>query len=300
MARTTWAEVPRAVRRALEEALGSEVEEAVSQSAGFSSGSADRLVLADGHRVFAKSASRSRNAGTHELHRREAGVVRELPASVSAPRLVAEVEQDDWVVAAFEDVDGRHPGPDDTTLVLDALAALPRVDGVSALPRLTDELTPDAASWDRLSAAGAVGELDPWTVTHLDRLRDASLRLPEAADGDHLVHLDCRADNLLVDAGSRVWLVDWPWASVGASWFDSVTYLLDVLVRDPSSDVEGHLLHDSLREVPPEAVDAVLAGLAGSWTEALQTPAPADMPTLREFQRREAAAALGWLRRRWA
>ena len=114
------------------------------------------------------------------------------------------------------------------------------------------------------------------------------------------MHLDCRADNLLLDASSRVWLVDWPWASVGAPWFDSITYLLDVLVRDPCSDVEAHLLHDSLQEVPPEAVDAVLAGLAGSWTEALQTPGPADMPTLREFQGREAAAALDWLRRRWA
>jgi len=257
-------------------------------------------VLRSGRRVFAKSVSRSRNAGTHELHRREAMVVRGLPASVSAPRVVATVEQDDWVVVAFEDVDGRHPGPDDTTLVLDALAGLPRITAASPLPRLSDELTPDSTSWERLSEAGVTGELDPWTTAHLDQLRDASAQLPGAAAGEHLVHVDCRADNLLLDASSRVWLVDWPWASVGAPWFDSVTYLLDVLVRDPRSDVEGHLLHDSLREVPPEAVDAVLAGLAGSWTEALQTPAPADMPTLREFQRREAAAALGWLRRRWA
>lgn len=300
MTRTIWAEVPTTVRRALEEALGDQVEEAASQSGGFSSGSADRLVLRSGRRVFAKSVSRSRNAGTHELHRREATVVRGLPASVSAPRVVATVEQDDWVVVAFEDVDGRHPGPDDTTLVLDALADLPCITEAPSLPRLSDELSPDATSWDRLSEARATGELDPWTTAHLDRLRDVSAQLPEAAAGEHLVHLDCRADNLLLDASSRVWLVDWPWASVGAWWFDSVTYLLDVLVRDPRSDVEGHLLHDSLREVPPEAVDAVLAGLAGSWTEALRTPAPADMPTLREFQRREAAAALGWLRRRWA
>jgi aminoglycoside phosphotransferase (APT) family kinase protein len=299
MTRTTWAEVPTTVRRALEEALGDQVEEAASQSGGFSSGSADRLVLGSGRRVFAKSVSRSCNAGTHELHRREATVVRGLPASVPAPRVVATAEQDDWVVVAFEDVDGRRPAPDDTTLVLDSLADLPRI-AEASLPRLSDELSPDSTSWDRLSEAGATGELDPWTIAHLDRLRDVSAQLPQAAAGEHLVHLDCRADNLLLDASSRVWLVDWPWASVGAPWFDSVTYLLDVLVRDPRSDVEGHLLHDSLREVPPEAVDAALAGLAGSWTEALQTPAPADMPTLREFQRREAAAALGWLRRRWA
>lgn len=97
-----------------------------------------------------------------------------------------------------------------------------------------------------------------------------------------------------------MWLVDWPWASVGASWFDSVTYLLDVLVSDPAADVESHLEHPSLRGVPAEAIDAVLAGLAGSWIEKLQEAAPEDMPTLRDFQRREADAALLWVRRRWA
>lgn len=45
MTRSTWAEVPTTVRGALEEALGDQVEEAASQRGGFSSGSADRLVL---------------------------------------------------------------------------------------------------------------------------------------------------------------------------------------------------------------------------------------------------------------
>jgi hypothetical protein len=300
MARTTWAETPDTVRRAVEVALGAEVTEAVSQAGGFSSGSADRLVLADGRRVFAKSADRTRNVGTYELHRREAAVVRDLPVSVSAPRLVGTFEQDDWVVVAFEDIDGRQPGADDTTLVLDALGTLPRFETLSQLPRLSDELTADAASWDRLTTSGAVSDLDPWIGAHVGQLRDASGQLPRVAEGDHLVHLDCRADNLLIDERSRVWLVDWPWASVGAAWFDSMTYLLDVLVREPDADVESHLEHPSLRAVPAEAVDAVLAGLAGSWIEKLQEAAPEDMPTLRDFQRREADAALQWLRRRWA
>ena len=300
MARTRWAEAPHAVRRAVEVALGAEVIEAVSQAGGFSSGSADRLLLADGRRVFAKAADRSRNVGTYELHRREAAVVPDLPVSVSAPRLVGTIEQDGWVVVALEDIDGRQPGADDTTLVLDALGTLPRIETLSQLPRLSVELKPDAASWDRLTASGAVRDLGPWIGAHSSRLRDVSTQLPRVAEGEHLVHLDCRADNLLVDERSRVWLVDWPWASVGAPWVDSVTYLLDVLVRTPDADVESHLEHPSLRAVPAEAVDAVLAGLAGSWIEKIQEAAPEDMPTLRDFQRREADAALLWLRRRWA
>jgi len=300
MARTTWAEAPHTLRRAVEDLLGSVVTEAVSQSGGFSSGSADRLVLADGRHVFAKSADRARNVGTYELHRQEAAIVRDLPTSVSAPRLVGTIEQDDWIVVAFEDIDGRQPGVADTTLVLDALGTLPRIDTPSQLPRLSDELTPDAASWNRLTASGAVNELDPWVGAHLGRLRHVAAQLPRAAEGDHLVHLDCRTDNLLIDEKSRVWLVDWPWASVGASWFDSVTYLLDVLVNHGDVDVAKHLDHTSLRDVPAQAVDAVLAGLAGSWVEQLQVPAPEDMPNLRDFQRQEADAALLWLRRRWA
>ncbi|WP_146079296.1 MULTISPECIES: phosphotransferase family protein [unclassified Rathayibacter] len=299
MARMTWAEAPSPVRRAFEDAIDSKVVGAASQSGGFSSGGADRLVLAGGRRVFAKSISRARNAGTFDLHRREAAVVRDLPASVVAPRLVGMIEQDDWVVVGFEDVDGRHPGPDDTTAVLDALDALPLLDSPSALPRLSDELTPDASSWDRLAASGAVADLNPWVRTHLGRLREASAQLPQAVEGDHLVHLDCRADNVLIDASSRVWLVDWPWACIGAPWFDSVTYLLDLLVSDPHGDAESYLEHRSLRGVAAEAIDAVLAGVAGSWVETLRTPAPEDMPTLREFQRREADAALHWLERRW-
>jgi hypothetical protein len=299
MARSTWGEAPHIVRRAVEDALGSEVVEAVSQAGGFSSGSADRLLLADGRRVFAKSADRSRNVGTYELHRREGAVVRDLPVSVSAPRLLVTIEQDDWVVVVLEDIDGRQPRAHDTTLVLDALSAPPRVENLSHLPRLPDELSPDAASWARLTASGSVDELDPWIGAHIDRLHHAAAQLPGVAEGEHLVHVDCRADNLLVDGESRVWLVDWPWASVGPPWFDSVTYLLDVLVSDQGADVESHLEHPSLRAVPAEAIDAVLAGLAGSWIEQLQEPAPDDMPTLRDFQQREADAALLWLRRRW-
>jgi hypothetical protein len=300
MARSTWAEAPQIVRRAVEDALGSEVTEAVSQTGGFSPGSADRLLLADGRRVFAKSVDRARNAGTYELHRREAAVIRDLPVSVSAPRLLGIIEHDDWVVVVCEDIDGRQPGAHDTTLVLDALSAMPCVGTGSKLPRLSDELTPDAASWDRLTASAAVDELDAWIGAHVDRLRHVAAELPSAVEGEHLVHLDCRADNLLIDERSRVWLVDWPWASVGAPWFDSVTYLLDVLVSNQDADVESHLDHPSLRAVPAESIDAVLAGLAGSWIEQLQGPAPEDMPTLRDFQRREADAALVWLRRRWA
>ena len=285
--RTTWEDIPEGVRRVFEKEVGGAVVAASSQDGGFSSGGADRLLLADGRRLFAKSISRQRNPSTFELHRREASVVRELPASVPAPRLVTVVEQDEWLVVAFGDVDGRQPRIEDTPAVLDMLGTLPPADGLTGFPRLTDELTPDASSWKRLVESGVVTRLDPWATTNIDRLASAAAILPEVVDGDHLVHLDCRADNILIDEEARVWLVDWPWASIGAPWFDAVKYLLDVLVRNPDTNPQLLLEHPVFRGASAPAVDAVLAGLAASWTERLEEPAPEDMPTLRDSSGRK-------------
>jgi hypothetical protein len=47
--------------------------------------------------------------------------------------------------------------------------------------------------------------------------------------GDSLVHADMRADNLVLRAdGTTITIVDWPWASLGATWFDRLMLLVNV------------------------------------------------------------------------
>ncbi|WP_022905574.1 hypothetical protein [Curtobacterium sp. B18] len=78
-------------------------------------------------------------------------------------------------------------------------------------------------------------------------------------------------------------------------------YLLDVLVRGEDADVEHHLAtHPVFAGLPSASVDAVLAGLAGTFFEKAARPDIPHMPTLRDFQRREGLAAAEWLLGRWA
>ncbi|TDN42601.1 hypothetical protein EDF64_11178 [Curtobacterium flaccumfaciens] len=305
----TWDAVPNTLRRRVEGVLGGEVVEAVSQAEGYSPGSADRVVVAGGGRAFVKTVSQSRNAGAFGLHGQEAHVMALLPPSVRAPRLLATLEDtvdgDDWIALVLADVDGRHPGETrdgaDVAAVLDALDTLPVATGaLAARPRLTNDLAGEFGAWDRMLAIGLPATIPRHVAAEAQRLARTARGSAALVDGEHLTHVDCRADNLLVDAVGQVWLLDWPWAAVGAHWFDPLTYLLDVLVRGEATDVEEHLaVHPVFAGLDATTVDAVLAGLAGTFFEKAARPAIPNMPTLRDFQRREGLAAAEWLLRRW-
>lgn len=309
MGRSTWTDVPTDLRTRVEHVLGSPVVDAVSQAGGYSPGGADRVTTADGTRAFVKTLSRARNPDGFGLHEREARVVSALPSGVQAPRLratlTAVADGDDWIALVFDDVDGRHPGTalhaDDVAGVLDALDTLPLATGPLAdLPRASADLAEEFAAWDRMLAEG-LPELVPADVAAVAARFAATARTGAAAvEGDHLVHLDCRADNLLVDRHGAVWVVDWPWAGIGAHWLDAMTYLLDAVVRGEDVDVDHHLAtHPVFADLTPESTDAVLAGLAGTFFEKAARPAPPNMPTLRAFQRSEGLAAARWLLARW-
>lgn len=315
MGRTTWTDVPTTLRQQVEGVLGGPVVTTQSQASGWSPGSADRVTTGAGRRAFVKTVSRSRNEAAFELHRREATVMAQLPTTVQAPRLLdalhTTVDGDDWVALVLDDVAGQHPGShldgSDTTAVLDALDTLPLATGaLAALPRIAEDLRDEFGAWDRMltddATAARVAEVVPPHVLDAGpAIARAASQAAALVDGEHLVHADCRADNLLVDGGGLVWVVDWPWASVGAHWLDPLTYLLDTLVRGEDADVEHHLAtHPVFAEVPADTIDAVLAGLAGLFFEHALPPAPPNMPTIRDFQRREGVAAAEWLLRRWA
>ena len=65
--RITWTQIPTHVRAGIEAIIGGgAVVTAVSQSGGFSPGTADRVVTADGHRAFVKAVSTIHNDQTPE------------------------------------------------------------------------------------------------------------------------------------------------------------------------------------------------------------------------------------------
>src|SRR3954447_21536383 len=173
--RIQWTDLPASLRASVEQALGSAVVSAESQPGGFSPGSADRVVLADGCRAFVKAVGTPVHPDSPAVNRREIYALERLPPGLSTSRLLASVDDGDWVALAFEDVDGRHPHEpwraDELDLVLDVL-----VDNARALTpapagfrTLWDELGEDFSGWSRMRLSAPI-DLDAWTLAHLDDL----------------------------------------------------------------------------------------------------------------------------------
>ncbi len=303
----SWPEVPAAVRAGIEELLGARVVDAASQSGGFSPGVAARVMLADGSRAFVKAVTGERNSESPDIHRREARVAAQLPATAPTPRFRAVYDDGMWVALVFDDIDGALPQlpwePDELTRVLLAVyemsdALTPSPISIDAAPEWMTRLFgrwSEFAADDRLRA-----QLSAAWRGRVDELVALEARWPEAVAGDTLLHLDTRADNILLTR-DRVYIVDWPWAAVGAAWVDLGELLPSVAMQggpDPEVLWQAHPL---ARGVDGEQLDAFLAALAGFLTFSSLQPSPPGLPTIRPFQAGVAAHTRAWLaqRRGW-
>ena len=305
MARLHWHDLPARVRDAITDIAGAPVASAVSQPGGFSPRSADRLLLADGRRVFAKAVSSAQDPQSPAIHRREIARASALPPSAPAPRLLGSYDDGEWVALVLDDVHARHPTEPwtmaDLAACLDALDRLAdsgTPSPLSAAGDAADELRGDFAGFDRIAA-------DPTGVTasaldHLGELRDLATPAADVVDGDTLVHLDIRSDNLLIEPTGRVVIIDWPWACTGADWLDTLTLLLNAeFIGCADADVDALVATTPrLGGVPTETVDAVLAGFCAFFLDAARRPPPPGLPTLRAFQLAQGESTLAWLGRR--
>lgn len=292
--RIGWAELPPRVRRVVARILGGAVVDAVSQVGGFSPGSADRVRTADGTRAFVKAVSSAQNEHSPRMHRQEALITAALPAAAPAPRLLGSYDDGDWVVLVLEDVDGRNPvTPWDTTELAHVRAAL--VDLATTLtpapvdvPTAAERLAEDFTGWHRLRDDPHPG-LDPWARQHLDELCALAEHGLRALAGNTLTHTDIRADNLLIGPQGTVTVVDWPWASRGPAWLDTLLLLINVRLYGGHSDLDGI-------DAGQDDLVAALAGFGGFFTDIARRPPPAGLPTVRAFQQAQSDVVLTWLR----
>jgi len=299
--RIGWVNLPQPVRAAVEGILGGGMVEAISQPGGFSPGTADRVRTADGVRAFVKAVSPDQNEHSPSMHRREAQIMAALPASVSAPRLLGCFDDGYWVALVLEDVDGRHPTtPWEPGELRQVIAALERLADsttpvpVPGLPSARESLADDLAGWRRIRA-DPPDHLDPWAARRLDRLCADADRGLAALTGQTLVHLDVRADNLLLRHDGTVMFLDWPWACVGPAWLDTLLLLINVRLFG-GFDTQALLLDLATRTgTDVDDLTAALEGFAGFFTDIARRPPPQGLPTLRAFQRAQGSAILSWL-----
>lgn len=122
-----------------------------------------------------------------------------------------------------------------------------------------------------------------WLEQALPTLIAAADAVP--ADGDDLLHLDVRSDNLCFHQEAAI-LVDWNWCSTGNADLDVAAWL-------PSLAVEGG---PQPWEVLPGAAEYA-AFMAGVWAAVVGLPPPTTAPTVRALQRSQLEVALTWCER---
>ena len=305
--RPAWSTLPDAVLSALEGWLGSPVTTAESQAGGFSPGIAARIRTADRARYFVKAVGPLPNPDSPGMHRREAQIVAAMPDDVAVPCLLwsHDDEESGWVILAFQDIEGRHPRMpwrlEELDLVIDGLAKL--ADALTPSP-LPVSLAGNARrafqrginGWRQLAEGppSDLDRLDAWSRRNLDRLVELESQAPDAVDGDTLLHLDVRADNILL-AENRVWLFDWASACVGAPWVDAVGFAPSVAMQGGPPPEQVVARHPSARSADLANITAAVTSVAGYFTRGALQPPPPGLPTLREFQAAQGAVARDWI-----
>ncbi len=308
--RLQWAAVPEQLRALAERKLGSAVVSAASQPTGFSPGVAARLQLADGRRVFVKAAGPEPNPGVPAIHRREAQIVAALPAAAPVPRLLwwHDDAESGWVVLLFEEVAGHTPAQpwlrEELERVVAALVELgaaltPAPPGLPAVRSAGEVFTTQLCGWGQLLAEGSAARsrLDAWSARHLEALAALEAEAPAAVAGETLLHLDVRADNVLLTP-ERVWFVDWPLACVGAAWVDILFFAPSVAMQGGPPPEQLIARHPGVRSADPAAITAAVASIAGFFTQRSLEPPPPGLPTVRAFQAAQGAVARAWLAER--
>lgn len=245
------------------------------------------VLLNDGRRVFAKAARSPHLA--HAL-RREAEVYSHLRGSF-IPELIAFEDDPTEPLLVLEDLseaDWRvHWDRARVSAVREALAAVAASPSPPNTPAVRETIAEDGR-WGAVEADPgpflSTGIRSPeWLRRALPVLRAAE----DSAliDGQELLHVDVRSDNLCFRDGEAV-LVDWNWCSTGPATLDVAAWL-------PSLALEGGPA--PWRVLPGEGEYAAL--LAGIWAAVVGLPPPSTAPTVRHLQRRQLEIAIEWCER---
>lgn len=308
--RRDWSELPKSIVAELEEFIGDQIVTASTMHGGFSPGIAARVTTSSGRHVFVKAVSAEINGDAARFHRREIRIVTGLNGieDLPVPRLLWSWDQADspWVVLAFENVDGRQP-------------AQPWVDSelnqvIVAMDRLSDRLTPSPLRPPAVPLARSDSEvlrnhwqyridnpvagLDAWSSRHLGRLAALSAQVADAIDGTTLLHMDLRADNMLLTTQGEILIVDWPHAGVGAAWLDPIFMAPSVELNGGPQASEFFSRFESSKHANPESVTIALASTAGFFISQSLEPEIPGLPGLRSFQAAQGRIARIWLAER--
>ena len=301
--RLAFAALPGHVRAWAEAVLGAPVVRTQPATGGYSPGVAEALVAADGSAIFVKAGHPSLNPDSVQLLRAELRTLREMPSGLPIAELIDALDEgpDGWVALALQRVDGRQaPLPWTDATIGAALASLAELrDALTPAPAAPWEDAADALRgmfrWRQLAVAA---DPDPWLAGRYPALTAAEDAALTEVAGDTLVHLDLRADNLMLRTDGRLIVVDWAWAVRGAAWVDPALLAIELISSaEPAVDADGWIARIAADHgIGTDPIVRVLVGVLGFFEFAGRQPDPPGLPTLRAFQRFQADALRTWLR----
>jgi hypothetical protein len=137
---------------------------------------------------------RGKNPDSPNLYRQEAKVVQAMSAGLPVPHLIEVIDDGEWVVLVFEEIEGRPP-PLPWSLAdlravfvaLDELAELAAPSLMRSLPSLGERLGASLSGYRRLAGGDpAVERIDAWSRRHLQRLAELEASLAGGHGRRHL------------------------------------------------------------------------------------------------------------------
>jgi thiamine kinase-like enzyme len=280
------AEFSDELRVRVERLLNDRVTSAESVTGGYTAAGRRRLQMRSGATVFVKFGA---DAMTAEALRREWCVYSELKAPFM-PQVWGWEDHPLEPVMVLEDLSGaRWPPPWDRKMVDDVRSTLESVHASAAglgpsvelhgkFKEEWREVAKDPEPFIRL------GLVTPnWLERALPALLDASAQVEE--DGDDVIHLDVRSDNLC-RASRGIVLIDWSWACLGNGALDLGFWL-------PSLQAEGG---PAPEEILPGRSD-IAACVSGYFAARAGRPPIANAPHARAVQLLQLRPALRWAAR---
>ena len=276
-------DLPEAIVEGVQDLVRSRPITGLRALGGFSIAERWSLELEDGRRVFAKLGT-TKDLG-HRLqaeYRNMLMVPQEFRCQVVAwrgthPRLLV-----------VEDLsDARWPPPWKPGDVDRVLETMERLWSTPPPPRLpsAEQHRKTFSGWQKIAADPtgflSLGACSPeWLKTCLPKLIEAERAA--VLDGNDLIHLDLRSDNLCFTE-DRMVLVDWNFAARGRRGLDLALWLPSLCLEDgplPDEVVPGH--------------GEYAAAWSGVLAHGAPLPAPTGAPTVRAFQLRQLQVALPW------
>ena len=312
-AKPRWPEVPDALKRRVNAALGSRVVRAGRMFGGYGPSATFMMTLEDGRRVFFKGVyPLPRASSVRWSLDREERVYQELSSFIGpwAPLFFGSVREDGWHALLLEAVPGQRMPPWTTwtaARVAHSYADFHASTFGRPLPRWLPrrqhlefagfwrQIAADDAGRIRLAAlaAGRGGEARTWLVANMARLAAAEVTLEQASEPFALLHFDTRSDNIRLD-GDLLRMFDWPSASVGPAEFDLAAFAQSI---ESEGGPHAEMVVDAYAArlaVRPDVLVGSIAGIAGYFADRAPRPDLPELPRLRSVQRRQLKASLAW------